>query len=65
MKHTAFHIKDDAKQQAESIHNTIAGLDGIKSIRIDSFANTVTVEYDDDEISQSKIESALRNKNYI
>ncbi|MBB6216299.1 copper chaperone CopZ [Anaerosolibacter carboniphilus] len=58
-------LKGDAKSQAEAIHNTIAQMNGIKAVRVDSFANTVTVDYDDKKVSSSQIESKLKENNYI
>ncbi len=60
-----YRLKGDAKSQAESIHHVISQMDGIKAIRVDSFANTVTVDYEDDKVSSSEIESKLRENNYI
>ncbi|WP_083525085.1 heavy-metal-associated domain-containing protein [Thermotalea metallivorans] len=55
----------NAKSQANAIHDSITQMDGIKAVRIDSFANTVTVDYDDSRISSSDIQSKLRQHNYI
>ena len=65
MKAVKFQINTDAKSQGESIHNSISNLDGIMAVRVDSFANTVTVDYDDNRISSKDIESNLKQNNYI
>jgi copper chaperone CopZ len=65
MKADKFKIKGDAKPQAKSIHNSIAKLDGIKAIRVDSLANTVTVDYDDEKITSSQIESTLKDNKFM
>ncbi|QUH26735.1 heavy-metal-associated domain-containing protein [Serpentinicella alkaliphila] len=65
MKANKFKLNTDVKSNGKNIHNSISKLDGINSVRLDSFANTVTVNYDDSKVSSSEIESILRQKNYL
>lgn len=65
MKVNKYRLKVDAKSKKEAIHDTIASMYGIKAIRVDSFANTVTVDYDDEKVCSSEIESALKQNNFI
>ncbi|WZL74222.1 hypothetical protein QBE52_05650 [Clostridiaceae bacterium 35-E11] len=65
MKAAKFKLTGDAKKQAKSIHDSIVQLNGINAVRIDSFANTVTVDYDDHKVSSSDIQSTLKQNNYI
>ncbi|AOY75292.1 heavy-metal-associated domain-containing protein [Clostridium formicaceticum] len=59
MKAEKFKFKGDAKAKGKEIHKSIAALDGVKAVRVDSFANTVTVDYDENKISSSDIKSKL------
>ena len=44
MKVNKYKLNVDAKSKKEAIHDTIASMNGVKAIRVDSFANTVTVD---------------------
>ncbi|WP_041701509.1 heavy-metal-associated domain-containing protein [Gottschalkia acidurici] len=55
----------DFNSQSESIHSSIRSIDGVNAVRIDSDANTVTVDYDAGKVSSSEIEQKLKEGNFI
>ncbi|WP_053956467.1 heavy-metal-associated domain-containing protein [Inediibacterium massiliense] len=56
-------LSEDIKNiqsKIKSIQNSIKELDGVNSVRVDILANNITVDYNDQKISPSEIESKLK-----
>ena len=39
--------------------------EGVKAVRLDDNANTITVEYDDSKVSPATLESELKKNNFL
>jgi copper chaperone CopZ len=60
MKYKKFNIsnlKND--DQITSIRNSISQIDGVKAVRVDTIANTITVEYDENKVSTNQLQSQI------
>ncbi|MSS42484.1 heavy-metal-associated domain-containing protein [Anaerosalibacter bizertensis] len=47
------------------IKNSLHSIEGVKAVRLDDSANTITVEYDDSKVSPSTLESELKKNNFL
>ncbi len=47
------------------VKNSLHSIDGVKAVRLDDRANTITVEYDDSKVSSSTLENELRKNNFL
>ncbi|MBS4539335.1 hypothetical protein GOQ27_12740 [Clostridium sp. D2Q-11] len=55
----------DLKSLANSITNDIHGLGGVNAARFDPIENTVTVDYNEGEVSLNQIQQKLKEGNYL
>ena len=47
------------------IKNSLHSIEGVKAVRLDDNANTITVEYDDSKVSPATLESELKKNNFL
>lgn len=47
------------------IKNSLHSIEGVKAVRLDDNANTITVEYDDSKVSPSTLENELKKNNFL
>jgi len=60
-------LKDvaDLKSVAKSLTDDIHSLGGINAVRVDPIENTVTVDYNEGQVSSSQIKQKLKEGNYL
>lgn len=47
------------------IKDSLHSIEGVKAVRLDNVANTITVEYDDSKVSPSTLENTLEKNNFL
>lgn len=55
----------ELKERAELYQSTIHQLNGINAIRVDPYAENITVDYDDTKVSEKEIQKKLEENNLI
>lgn len=55
----------DLQAIEKSISQDIQSLNGINAVRLDPIANTVTVDYNEGQVSSSEIQQKLKEGNYL
>ncbi|MCR2044639.1 hypothetical protein [Anaerosalibacter massiliensis] len=65
MKVKKFVSESFGKVDENYVKNSLHSIDGVKAVRLDDRANTITVEYDDSKVSSSTLENELRKNNFL
>jgi len=57
--------RNGANSMAESVQETVGRLHGVNSVSVDNATNTLTIDYNEEEISSSAIQAYLEEANFI
>lgn len=60
-----FEIPHDLRDKAQSIETQIGELSGVNAVRVDPFAQTVTVDFNEGEVSEKEITSILEENQFM
>ncbi len=55
----------ELKDRAQFYQSTINQMDGINSIRVDPYAENITVDYDETKVSEKEIQKKLEENNLM
>lgn len=55
----------DMKSEARTLTDKVHSLKGINAVRVDPMENTITVDYNENQVSLSDIKKVLKEDNYI
>lgn len=55
----------DINFQAKMIQDTLYDIEGVNIVRVNTFENTITIDYNEVQISSSKIQQKLKENNYM
>ena len=58
-------VTEEMKKNSQRIQSAINQLEGINAVRIDPYAETVTVDFDDSKVSEEEIQKILRDDHYL
>ncbi len=56
---------DDMKTFAKSITDDIRSLGGVNAVRVDTLENSITVDYNEGQVSSDQIQEKLKAGNYV
>ncbi|WP_099190769.1 heavy-metal-associated domain-containing protein [Tepidibacter mesophilus] len=56
---------DNLKSVAKSLTDDIHSLGGVNAVRVDPIENTVTVDYNEGQVSSNQIQQKLKDGNYL
>ncbi len=69
MKAKQYHISNlagsDLNDKSHIIHSSISELEGVNAVRVDPFRSIVTVDFDDDKVSEKEIQNKLKENNFF
>ncbi|MBU5439676.1 heavy-metal-associated domain-containing protein [Tissierella sp. MSJ-40] len=65
MKAKKFTLGNTNITDERTIKDSLKTVEGINAVRLDTTAQTITVDYDDSVVSLSTIESKLKENNFI
>lgn len=69
MKAKQYHISNlsgsDLNDKSHTIHSSISELEGVNAVRVDPFRNIVTVDFDEDKVSEKEIQNKLKENNFF
>ncbi len=55
----------DLKSVSKSLTDDIHSLGGVNAVRVDPIENTVTVDYNEGQVSSEQIKQKLKDSNYL
>lgn len=69
MKAKQYSITDvrdqDMNEKTHIIHSAISELQGINAVRVDPYRSTVTVDFDENKVSEKEIQNKLKENNFM
>ncbi|EOD01602.1 heavy-metal-associated domain-containing protein [Caldisalinibacter kiritimatiensis] len=64
MKSKKFTVNNiEGENDINYIRNTLSSMKGVNAVRVDTVANTVTVDYDENAVSANQLNSEIQNFN--